>query len=60
MSKTYRLNPETFEEAQERNHLKRKKKEEKEKRRQEQIDNEICDGVFEYDGWTESRGRSNE
>lgn len=39
MSKTYRVNPETFEEAQERNYLKRKKKEEKDKRsyRQEEF-----------------------
>ena len=33
MSKTFRINPETLEEEQERNYLKRKKKEEKERRK---------------------------
>lgn len=42
MSKTYRLNPETFEEAQERNHLKRKKKEEKEKRKAKEDFPDYC------------------
>lgn len=42
MSKTYKVNPETFEEVQERNYLKRKKKETYDKRRNEETFPDFC------------------
>ena len=47
MSKTYRINPVSFEEEQERNYLKRKKKESYDKRRIEEQSPDYCETIEE-------------